>query len=118
MEFTVTSRIDSSDGSRAVSYAAMPSLSALPILLAFTLTGTAIDIDGRVVDSHSDAPIAGAVIAIVGQRGSVTTDSAGRFRWQAIPPLPADVIITLPGGRVARLADRDHHRAHRGEPAL
>ena len=42
-------------------------------------------------------------MAIVGQRGAVTTDTAGRFRWQTVPSLPADFIVTLPGGQVVPL---------------
>ena len=44
---------------------------------------------GRVVDARSGAPVAGAEITIVGQRGSVRTDAAGRFQWE-IAPLAAD----------------------------
>jgi outer membrane receptor protein involved in Fe transport len=80
----------------------MSSLSALLILLSLALSGSPTSIEGRVVDVRSGAPIAGAAVAIVGQRGSVTTDRAGRFRWQAVPPLPADIIITFPDGQVAR----------------
>ena len=59
-------------------------------------------VDGRLVDARSGAPIAGAEIAIVGQRGSVRSDAAGRFQWPVAPPLPVDVIVVLPDGRVAR----------------
>ncbi|HEU4890744.1 MAG TPA: TonB-dependent receptor [Vicinamibacterales bacterium] len=78
------------------------SLSALLILLSLAVSDTPTGIVGRVVNTQSGAPIAGAAVAIVSQRGSVTTDGAGRFRWQAVPPLPADIIITFPGGQVAR----------------
>ena len=54
------------------------------------------------MDARSGAPIAGAAIAVVGQRGSITSDSAGRFHWPAVPPLPADILVTFPGGSVAR----------------
>jgi outer membrane receptor protein involved in Fe transport len=80
----------------------MAPLSVFVIALSIAISGTAAAIDGRVVDAHSGAPVAGAAIAIVGQRGSVTTDHAGRFQWTAPPPMPADVVITLSGGHVAR----------------
>ena len=79
----------------------MSTLSGLLLLLSFAVSDTPTGIDGRLVDARSGAPIAGAAIAVVGQRGAVTTDGSGRFRWQAAPPLPADIIITFPGGQVA-----------------
>jgi len=88
------------------------SLSIVLIVLSLTASasGTTPASQGRVVDGHSGEPIPGAAIAIVGERGSVTTDSSGRFQWRVRPPLPADIIITLPGGQVAapvRLTEMD-----------
>jgi len=74
----------------------------LAVVLAIAVSGAALSVAGRIVDARSGAPVGGASVAVVGQRGSVTTDRAGRFRWSVAPPLPADVIITLPGGQVAR----------------
>ena len=88
----------------------MPTLSVILILLSFSVSATPPGIDGRVVDARNGAPIAGAAVAIAGHRGSVTTDAAGRFRWPSVPSLPADFIITFPGGQVAapvRLTEMD-----------
>jgi hypothetical protein len=71
-------------------------------VLSMAVHGPAAAIDGRVVDGRSGNAIGGAEITIVGQRGSVRSDRAGRFRWSTRPPLPAEVIIVLPGGLVAR----------------
>jgi outer membrane receptor protein involved in Fe transport len=86
----------------------MPSLATLLTVLSLAISATPTTINGRLVDAQSGKALAGATIVIVGQRGSVTTDGAGRFRWQTAPPLPADIIITVPGGQVAapvRLTD-------------
>ena len=80
----------------------MSQLPAFLLVLAFALPETAAPVDGRVVDARSGAPVAGAEITIVGRRGAVTTDGAGRFRWAIAPLLPADVIAVLADGRVAR----------------
>jgi len=71
-------------------------------VLSMAVHGPAAAIDGRVVDARTGNAIGGAEITIVGQRGSVRSDRAGRFRWSTRPPLPAEVIIVLPGGLVAR----------------
>ncbi|MFN2447935.1 MAG: TonB-dependent receptor, partial [Vicinamibacterales bacterium] len=57
---------------------------------------------GRVIEESSGAPVAGAVISIVGATGTARTDSDGRFQWQPVPAVPAQVIVVLPGGQVAR----------------
>ncbi|MEO7271951.1 MAG: TonB-dependent receptor [Vicinamibacterales bacterium] len=81
-------------------------MSQLPVLLAllsFALSEPAAPVRGRAVDAASGAPVVGAEITIVGQRGSARTDGAGRFRWEITPLLPIDVIAVLRDGRVARL---------------
>lgn len=80
----------------------MSPLPTLMTLLSLAALGSATPIDGRLVDARSGAPIAGAEITIVGQRGSVTTDDDGRFRWPITPTMPAVVIAVLSDGRVAR----------------
>ena len=79
----------------------MSALLVFATALSLVLSGPAAPIDGRLVDRTSGAPIAGAEITIVGQRGSVRTDALGQFRWPVAPPLPIDVIAVLPDGRVA-----------------
>jgi outer membrane receptor protein involved in Fe transport len=79
----------------------MSALLVFATVLSLVLSGPAAPIDGRLVDRTSGAPIAGAEITIVGQRGSVRTDALGQFRWPVAPPLPIDVIAVLPDGRVA-----------------
>jgi outer membrane receptor protein involved in Fe transport len=80
----------------------MPPFTALCGLISLVLAGIAPPVDGRVIDARTGAPIAGAEIAIVGHRGSVRSDDAGRFRWPVAPQMPVDVIVVLPDGRVAR----------------
>ena len=80
----------------------MPGLPVLMALLSFAVVDPARPMACRLVDAHSGTPIAGAVITIAGERGSVRTDHDGRFRWPITPPLPILVIAMLPDGRVAR----------------
>lgn len=80
----------------------MSQLPAFLFVLSFLMSEPAAPVDGRVVDARSGAPVAGAEITIVGRRGAVRTDGAGRFRWAIAPLLPADVIAVLADGRVAR----------------
>jgi outer membrane receptor protein involved in Fe transport len=81
----------------------MPALTAIVTVVSIALFGAATPIDGRLVDARSSTPIAGAEITIVGQRGSVRTDRAGRFRWPIAPRTPLVLIVVLSDGRVARL---------------
>lgn len=76
--------------------------SAVVAALSLFLSEPATAIAGRAVDARSGTPIAGAEVIIVGQRGSVKTDDAGRFRWPIGPLLPIDIIVVLADGRVAR----------------
>ena len=80
----------------------MSSLPMLIALVALAALDPARPMAGRLVDAHNGTPIAGAEITIVGQRGSVRTDSDGRFRWPITPPMPVQLIAVLPDGRVAR----------------
>lgn len=74
-------------------------LALLSLIAASTPAGP---VDGRLVESTTAAPIAGAEIAVAGQRGTVRTDAAGRFQWALAPPLPAVIVVVLPDGRAAR----------------
>ena len=56
---------------------------------------------GRVIDSRSGAPIAGAAVTIAGLSGIVRTDAGGAFTWRQPPSPPFQVIVILPGGQVA-----------------
>jgi outer membrane receptor protein involved in Fe transport len=60
---------------------------------------------GRVVDSRSGKPIAGATISLAGVPGTAKTDADGRFTWAGAPPPPFQVIVVLPGGQVAKPVD-------------
>ena len=78
------------------------SLPAFILLMALAQQGSATPVEGRVIDSRSGAPIAGAEIVIAGQRGSVRSDDAGRFQWPLAPAVPLDVVVVLSDGRVVR----------------
>jgi hypothetical protein len=69
---------------------------------ALLLPATAAAFPGRVVDRASGKPIAGAEVAIAGLAGTVRTDTDGAFVWMPDPPAPFDVIVLLPGGRLAK----------------
>lgn len=56
---------------------------------------------GRVVD-EGGAPVAGALVSIVGATGTARTDADGRFTWEPAPSVPFQAIIVLPNGVVAR----------------
>ncbi len=58
-------------------------------------------VEGQVVWRNGGA-VAGAVVTIGGRPGSVVTDDDGRFQWTPAPPLPAQVVVILPGGEVAK----------------
>jgi iron complex outermembrane receptor protein len=57
---------------------------------------------GRVVESSSGRPIAGAEVSVVGRPGSTRTDADGRFVWLSPPVMPAVVVVTLQDGRMMR----------------
>ena len=61
--------------------------------------------EGRVVDGRTGSPIAGAEVTIIGETGAVRTDRDGRFTWRAQVRPPFVLIVTLPGGLVARPVD-------------
>ena len=71
------------------------------LALAFAAPAFA-SLDGRVVDKQTGRPVSGAEIMIVGQTGAVKTDADGRFTWKLNPPLPFEVLVVLPGGRVSK----------------
>ena len=60
--------------------------------------GTAAAFEGRVL-LPSGAPVAGAVVQILGHPGSATTDREGRFVWLPDPAPPFQVLVVLPGER-------------------
>lgn len=59
-------------------------------------------LQGRVIVQATGEPVAGAIVSIAGASGSARTDADGRFSWEPVPALPAQVIVVLPGGQVAR----------------
>lgn len=79
----------------------LPLSALVPLFAVLALSAPATSINGRVVDAATGAPIAGAEITVVGQRGTVRTDAAGRFRWTTAPPLPALIVVVFADGRVA-----------------
>ena len=80
----------------------MSVLPTLLIVVSLALAPEPPPLSGRLVDARTGAPLAGADITVVGQRGAVRTDRAGRFEWPELPTLPIDVIVILPDGRVVQ----------------
>ncbi|MEZ5317482.1 MAG: TonB-dependent receptor [Vicinamibacterales bacterium] len=75
---------------------------AAPDALAGEASKNGEAFEGRVVDGRTGDPVAGAEITVLGQTGSATTDADGRFRWTGDVRPPFVILVTLPGGRVAR----------------
>jgi outer membrane receptor protein involved in Fe transport len=57
--------------------------------------------EGRLVNQGTGTPVVGASVFIVGVSGSARTDGNGHFTWAPAPPVPFQVIVVLPDGRVA-----------------
>jgi outer membrane receptor protein involved in Fe transport len=58
--------------------------------------------EGRVILKATGAPVANAEISIVGMPGTVKTGADGRFSWAPDPAPPFQVLVILPGGRIAK----------------
>lgn len=56
--------------------------------------------EGRVTRNGEAVP--GALVTVTGRAGSVVTDADGRFVWTPAPAVPAQVVVILPGGAVAK----------------
>lgn len=46
-------------------------------------------------------PVVGAEVAVLGRTGMARTDAQGRFTWAPDPALPFELLVLLPGGRLA-----------------
>ncbi len=57
---------------------------------------------GQLIDRRTGRPMVGADVAIGGLAGTVRTDQNGRFTWAPDPAPPFDIIVMLPGGRLAK----------------
>ena len=73
----------------------MVGLAALLATLALVAAQPAGAVRGRLINQLTGLPVAGAEITIVGERGSVRTDDAGRFQWLISPRFPIDIIVVL-----------------------
>jgi iron complex outermembrane receptor protein len=56
---------------------------------------------GRVVDA-AGAPVAGAVVSVLGRPGEAITDADGRFEWKPDPPTPFEILVIQASGVYAR----------------
>ena len=72
------------------------------VCLLSLLPAAAEAFQGRLIDRRTGRPVAGADIGIAGLAGTVRTGADGGFVWSPDPPLPFDVLIMLPGGRLAK----------------
>ena len=75
----------------------------LSCALAGPLAAAPAAVEGRVVLQGAGTPLPDAEVSVVGRPGSVRTDAEGRFTWAPPPAPPFDVLVSLPGGRSARL---------------
>lgn len=72
---------------------------------AATLTGAQQPFAGRVIDSETGKPIAGATVTIPGFSATARTDADGRFTWGPPPAVPFQIVVVLPGGAVTQPVD-------------
>ena len=77
-------------------------LFAILLFLPAGISAQPKSFSGRVVDSSSGEPVAGAIVTLAGLPGTVKTGIDGQFTWTAPPAPPFQVIVVLPGGQVAR----------------
>ena len=67
------------------------------------------EFSGRLVSRQDGRPISGAEVSIIGLTGSVRTDADGRFSWNPNPETPFELLVVLPGGKVARPVRVERH---------
>ena len=78
-------------------------LCAFVVALGCALAATpALAMEGRVINKATGKPVANAEVFIVGQAGGTRTDADGRFTWAPTPTPPFQVLVVLPGGRMAK----------------
>ena len=65
--------------------------------------GTA-PVEGVVVDARTRQPLAGAVVEVTSPPQSATTDAMGRFRVEAVPVGVHELLVSVVGFALARLA--------------
>lgn len=70
------------------------------LVILSCVASSAAAFEGRVVEKDG-APVAGAEVAVLGRTGLARTDADGRFTWTPDPPLPFELLVLLPGGRLA-----------------
>lgn len=71
--------------------------------LLFSPAGAeAWEIEARLVDGRTGAPIAHATVTILGQTSSVTTDADGRFTLNPDPKPPFELLVVLANGALTR----------------
>ncbi len=56
--------------------------------------------EGRIL-MPDGAPAADATVTVLGRSGHTRTDAQGRFTWVPDPPVPFELLVSLPGGRLA-----------------
>jgi len=70
---------------RPLRHVALAALACLVTPLRLSTAQAPAVLSGRVVDHASAASVAGATVSLIGSTRSVTTDSAGRFRFDTFP---------------------------------
>lgn len=58
--------------------------------------------EGRVLRALDGSPVAGAEVSVLGRTGEAYTDADGRFVFAPDPPLPFEILVILPGGRIMK----------------
>jgi outer membrane receptor protein involved in Fe transport len=77
---------------------------SLTVLCLIIGHGSALALEGRIVDARTQLPVAGAEVTILGLTGSTRTDVDGRFVWHPDPMPPFEVLVLLPGGQITKPA--------------
>jgi outer membrane receptor protein involved in Fe transport len=73
--------------------------SLLIAVLALSPSSALWALQGRVVLSDTEEPVANAEVTILGRTGAALTDSDGRFTLQPDPAVPFEILVILPGER-------------------
>jgi hemoglobin/transferrin/lactoferrin receptor protein len=71
----------------------------LASLILVATGSTAMGLEGKLVLELDGTPVANAGVSVIGRGVSTRTDEEGRFTLTPDPPVPFELLVSLPGGR-------------------
>ncbi len=102
LRVTVAAALDAAVGVRSVRI--QQPTGVAPSVVAFSVEAGAAEVAGVLVDSFTGQPVAGARVSVLGAASVfATTDAAGRFTLDGIPPGARDLVVTRPDYSVRRI---------------